>query len=259
MNPPSHALVAEADSILTVTLNRPDKLNAISPEITAVLWQAVRAVAERDDLRALVITGTGRFFTAGIDLAAPSAATRAEVGSQFRRLYREHHLLYDEIEALEKPVFLAAQGPCLGAGLEMAASCDFRIASDTAYFQLPEVALATIAGSGGISRVTRLVGVHWAKWIAMANRKVSAAQALQIGLVHEVFAVDGFHDRVHELVIDIIKLPREALGASKLAIDMVAETDRATARNIERVMNTTLIFSDEFAQATERFTSKDQG
>lgn len=248
--------ISEADSIITVTFVREDKLNAISPEMTEVLWEATRAVAERDDLRAMVITATGRYFTAGIDLRAPSAGNTAKGGQEFRRLYRDHHRLYDELESIEKPIVLAAQGPCLGAGLEMACSCDFRFASEAAAFQLPEVSLGTIAGSGGTSRLVRLVGPHWAKWLAMANRRVDAERALTMGLVHEVLPVEGFHDAVHELVKEIVSLPAEALGMAKLTVDMCADVDRTTSRHIERIANTSLIFSDEFRELVKAFEAR---
>ena len=236
-----HAWTEEADGILTVVLDRDAKLNAISPQITQVLWTAVRQVAARADLRALVITAVGRYFSAGIDLAAPSPLSGAGDGGAFRAVYRRHHLLYDEFEAMEKPVVLAAQGPCLGAGLEMACSADFRFATEVARFQLPEVTLGVIAGSGGTSRLTRLVGPHWGKWMAMAGRSVDARQALTMGLVHEVFPVEGFAAAVHERVREIVALPAEALGAAKLAVDLVAEVDRGTARDIERLVNTHLV------------------
>ena len=248
--------VAEADSILTVTFERDEKLNALSPEMTETLAEAVEQVGSRADLRALVIQARGRYFTAGVDLRAPSPATTAGTGSEFRRLYRRYHLLYDEIEALEKPVALAAQGPCLGAGLEMASSCDFRFASTAATFRLPEVSLGTIAGSGGVSRLTTLVGPHWAKWIAMADRTVDAERALMIGLVHEVFPVEGFHERVHDVMREIASLPPEAVAASKLAIQMVTEVGRATARDVERLANTHLVFGPEFAEANRAFLER---
>lgn len=239
----SHAYTEEADGILTVVLDRDEKLNAISPEMTAELWEAVRALASRDELRALVITAVGRYFSAGIDLGAPSATSTASTGSQFRAAYRQHHLLYDEMEAVEKPVVLAAQGPCLGAGLEMACSCDFRFAAQGARFQLPEVRLGVIPGSGGVSRLTRLVGPHWGKWLAMAGRSVSAEQALAMGLVHEVLPLEGFAAAVRERVQEIIALPAEALGAAKLAVDLAADVDRGTARHVERLANTHLMLA----------------
>jgi enoyl-CoA hydratase/carnithine racemase len=251
-----HARTEEADGILTVVLDRDAKLNAISPEITEVLWGAVRELGAREDLRALVITAAGRYFSAGIDLGAPSPLSAAGTGSAFRANYRRHHLLYDELEAVEKPVVLAAQGPCLGAGLEMACSVDFRFAAESARFQLPEVKLGVIAGSGGTSRLTRLVGPHWGKWIAMAGRSVDAQQALTIGLVHEVFPDEGFAAAVHERVREIIALPAEALGAAKLAVDLVADVDRGTARQIERLANTHLVLGGAFAAGRERFTGK---
>jgi enoyl-CoA hydratase/carnithine racemase len=201
----------------------------------------------------MVITARGRYYTAGIDLKAPTPATVASDGREFRALYREHHLLYDELEAVEKPVVLAAQGPCLGAGLEMACSCDFRFASRAARFQLPEVGLGTIPGSGGTSRLTRLIGPHWAKWMIMAGRSVDADQALAIGLVHEVFEADSFHEQVHERVREIAAHPPQALGVAKLAISMVDEVDRGTARQIERLANAGLIFGDEFKSARRRW------
>jgi enoyl-CoA hydratase len=239
-----HIRTAEDDGVLTVVFDRDAKLNAISPEMTAVLWDAVRSLGEREDLRALLITGRGRFFSAGMDLSARTPVTTAKRGSEFRRAYRDHHLLYDEIESVEKPVFVAAQGPCLGGALEMACSCDFRFASEEARFQLPEVKLGAIPGSGGVSRLTRLVGPHWGKWIAMAGRSVDAHQAERIGLVHEVFPAEGFHEAVLARIREIVALPAEALGAAKLAVDLVAGTDRGTARDIERLTNTHLVLAD---------------
>jgi enoyl-CoA hydratase len=257
-----HAILTERGSVLTVTLNRPAKLNAIDEEITGHLWDAVRALRDRDDLRVLVIAATGRYFSAGIDLKSktgrggdvPHDAPAA--GALFRKGYREHHLLYDEIEAIEKPVILAAQGPCFGAGTEMAASCDFRFASAAATFSLPEVGLGTIAGSGGVSRLTRLVGPHWAKWIAMAGQSVDAETALRIGLVHGIYPADEFAGRVQAFAEELVKLPREAVGLSKLTIDACATVDRGTARDLERITNASLIFSHEFRARVAAFAER---
>jgi enoyl-CoA hydratase len=164
----AHVTTTERDGVITVTLDRDSKRNAIDERITQALWDAVVALRDREDLRVLVITAKGRFFSAGIDLNSKTGRggdippDAPDFGSLFRRAYRMHHLLYDEIEAVEKPVILAAQGSCLGAGLEMAVSCDFRLAASGALFSLPEIKLATVAGSGGVSRTTRLVGPHWA-------------------------------------------------------------------------------------------------
>jgi enoyl-CoA hydratase len=176
----------DADGVLTLTWTRDAKLNAVTPAMVDALRAAVDDLAERADARVLVITGEGRHFTAGMDITTLAAQGGGE-GAVLRRNYRRLHLLLDEIEAVEKPVVLAAQGPCRGFGVELAASCDFRLCSERAVFGLPEIAnLAVLPGSGGISRLTGLVGPHWTKWISMAGQEVTAEQALTIGLVHAV-------------------------------------------------------------------------
>jgi enoyl-CoA hydratase len=222
----------------------------------------VVALRDREDLRVLVITAKGRFFSAGIDLNSKTGRggdippDAPDFGSLFRRAYRMHHLLYDEIEAVEKPVILAAQGSCLGAGLEMAVSCDFRLAASGALFSLPEIKLATVAGSGGVSRTTRLVGPHWAKWLAMAGQTVDADTARMIGLVHAVYPAETFDARVQAFAQELVALPRQAMGLSKLAIDASATVDRGTARDIERIVNTVLVSSDEFRARVAAFNDK---
>jgi enoyl-CoA hydratase len=258
----SHALLTEADGVITVTFDRQDKLNAISPQMTARLWDAVRALGDRDDLRVLVITGLGRYFTAGIDLNHPAADRRGgKLPSDiaYRRTYRRHHLLYDELEAVEKPVILAAQGGCLGAGVEMGASCDFRFAARSAFFQLPEIGLGVIAGSGGTSRLTRIVGPHWGKWMAMAGERVSAEQALAIGFVHQVFPDETFAADAKRFARKLAALPPEAVGAAKLAVDIAADVDRTTQRHVDRLANTSLAGRDDFLQRTAAFRAEQAG
>ncbi|MDV8071014.1 enoyl-CoA hydratase/isomerase family protein [Rhodococcus sp. IEGM 1366] len=246
-----HASVEDSNAILTVTLNRPEKLNAISPAITEVLSDAVRALRDRDDLRVLVIQATGTYFTAGYDITEIDETDRSP--SEYRNHYLGHHRLYDAMEEVDKPIILAVQGKCLGAGVEMSGSCDFRFASDTATFRLPEINLAVIPGSGGTSRMTRLIGQHWTKWLAMAGQPVDAQRALMIGLVHDVYPLAGFHQRVREFAIGLTKLPREALGLSKIAINMCANTDPATARDVERLANNVLVYGHEYKQRVADF------
>lgn len=260
-----HVEIAEQDGILTLTLKRPAKLNAISPLVTEALWECVRAMAERADLRVFVITGTGRYFTAGIDLA--STAERREKtrldqphgGWVYRRSYRERHLLYDEFENLEKPIVLAAQGPCLGAGLEMAASCDFRFCTPRTQWGLPEIKLAVIPGSGGTSRLNRIVGSPWTKYLAMTGRNITAERALAIGLVHDVFPEETFMDDVYAFCRGLTALSADAVGLAKLAVDLSTDIqDRTAQRHIERIINTTLSNSGQSREIVNRFNAKKQ-
>jgi len=248
--------LTESSGVIEVRFHRLAKRNAISPAMTAALWEATNRLADREDLRVMLIVADGDYFTAGIDLTAPPGfvdGRRHESDRTYRRGYRQHHLLYDEFEALEKPIVLAAQGPCMGAGVEMAVSCDFRLASARASFVLPEISLGVIPGSGGTSRLTRLVGPHWAKYLAMAGRPVSAEHALAIGLVHEVYPTDVFAEEAARFAADLASLPSEAVGVAKLVIDVCADVDRTSARHLERVANTPLNGSAEFMSRTQRF------
>jgi enoyl-CoA hydratase/carnithine racemase len=156
--------------------------------------------------------------------------------------YRQrHHELHDELEKIEKPIIHAAQGPCLGLGLEMGASCDFRFCPPQTTYALPELPnLGVIAGSGGVSRLTRLVGPHWSKWIGMAGRAVDAETALRIGLVHEIYPTDQFMEHVLEFARSLLPFSAEALGLAKLTIDLCTAEDREKTRHIERIANSAL-------------------
>ena len=136
----------DVEGVVTVTFTRDEKMNAVTPGMFEVLVEALRDLGDRDDLRVLVITGEGRYFTSGLDFASlrtnVGEGTDGTIrGSNIRRQYRAeaNHDLFDEIEEVEKPVILAAQAHCFGVGVEMGVSCDFRFASETTTFRLPEV------------------------------------------------------------------------------------------------------------------------
>jgi enoyl-CoA hydratase len=249
----------DPNGVLTFTLNRPKKLNAVTGAMVAGLHAAVRALADDDGLRVLVIAAEGRYFTAGADITdLPIGEIRADTrGIELRRNYRRLHEVFDEVEAIEKPVILAAQGPCLGIGVELASSCDFRLASADAIFGLPEVRnIAALPGSGGISRLTRLVGPHWVKWMAMAGQNIDAQQALAAGFVHAVYPPERFRAEVATLARDLAGQPGEAVGLAKLVIDAAAAADRTTARDFDRIANTSLLLGEEHRVRVEKFRTK---
>jgi len=251
----------DREGVITVTFTRDDKLNALTPGMMKALAAAVDDLAHDDDARVLVVTGEGRYFTSGLDISSLrldiGTGTDGVVrGSTIRRQYRDeaHHDLFDEIEQIEKPVILAAQSHCFGVGVELGASCDFRLASDSATFALPEVAnLAVIPGSGGISRLTRLIGPHWARWMVMAGQTVDASQALSIGFVHAVYPEGEFGSRVEAFARHLAGLPREAVGLAKIGIDIAATVDRRTAREFDRLAQTVMFTSDEFRTRIDGF------
>jgi enoyl-CoA hydratase len=263
----SQARREDADGIITVTFTRDEKLNAVTPEMFEVIATAVDDLGNDDDRRVLVFTGEGRYFTAGLDITSMrlniGEGTDGVVrGSNLRRQYRyeAHHDLFDEIEQIEKPVVLAAQSHCFGVGIELGVSCDFRLASEMATFGLPEVAnLAVVPGSGGVSRLTRLIGPHWARWLVMAGQTVDAQQALAMGLVHAVYPAAEFPERVQAFARHLAGLPREAVGLAKVGIDVAAGVDRRTAREFDRVVQTLLFSSPEFREKVDAFSRRGAG
>ncbi len=255
---------SEVDGVLTVTLTREAKRNAVNLEIWDAIEGAVYELAERDDLRVLVLTAEGTYFTAGMDITTlipnPGLGEDGVLrGSNTRLVYRDlaHHDAFDFMEIVEKPIILAPQAHCVGVGVEMGVSCDFRLASENATFSLAEIPnLNVLPASGGISRLTRLIGPHWARWIAMAGQVVDAEQALAIGLVHAVYPAAEFQQKVQGSATHLAGLPREPLGLAKMAIDIAADVDCRTARDFDRLSQTLLFHSKEWQDSLAAFNNR---
>lgn len=246
-----HISIAEDRAVIHVTFNRPEKLNAITMEMLEGLREATARLRDRDDLRVMLFTAKGKFFSAGIDLngsLAPDSDIESPIA--FRNWYRQGagslHGLGDEWEAIEKPIVVAFQGPALGGALELALCADFRLAGANARFGFPEIVLGALPGSGGTSRLVRMVGPHWARWLVLANRQVDAERALSIGLIHEIISDEDITGEALAFCQSLCALPPEALGAGKLAIELVADLDRAQARNVERLTVSGLVQGDEY-------------
>jgi enoyl-CoA hydratase/carnithine racemase len=245
------ALREDKDGVAIVTLNRPQKLNAINPQMRAVIAQAVEDLRDRDDLRVLLIKSTGRYFTAGVDIvgmadpnAEPETGDREQRMLHIRRGYRMGHKLHDEMESIEKPIVAAIQGPCLGLGVEMTGSMDFRLATENAQFGLPEIDIGVIAGSGGTSRFTRLCGIGWSKWLSVAGEKINAQQAMMAGFVQAIYPVETFEQEVWEFCMRLQTRPAEVQGVAKLAVELCYDLDKENARHVERIVNTPLLMRD---------------
>ena len=248
MSEPS-LLRQDRDGILEVIFNRPDKYNAINQEMADGLLEAALDFRDRNDLRVMLIRAKGRYFCAGTDLTDIDMPDPRGSFSRARTWYRtgrgSFHSLFDELEAIEKPVVVAHQGPCLGGGFELSLSCDFRLAADSARYRMPEIDIGVIPGSGGTSRLTRIIGPHWTRWFVMAGESASAERALAMGLVHDVYPDDVFESRVQAFCEKLAGLPPEAMAIGKLTIEMATDLDRQQARNAERMGNSMLFLGDE--------------
>jgi enoyl-CoA hydratase len=206
--------LAVADRIATVTINRPDKLNALNVAVFDDLTRLVEELRERDDAAGVIFTGAGRAFVAGADISElePHGAVAAKA------LARRGQLVFNRLEALPKPVIAAVNGFALGGGCELAMACHVRIASEAAKFGQPEVKLGLIPGYGGTQRLPRLVGKGRALQLLMTGEIIDAAEAYRIGLVNRVVPA-----------ADLMKTAREMMTA------MLANAPLALAGCIEMV------------------------
>jgi enoyl-CoA hydratase len=250
-------LTQEREGIFEVTFNRPEKLNALNEEMLRAFADATAYFASRRALRVMLVRAVGRYFTSGVEV---SAGISPEVGDSTldgRAWYRTtYHRFFDELEAIEKPIVAAHQGPCLGGGLEFSLSCDFRLAAHSAHYALPEIAIGALPGSGGISRLTRIAGPHWARWLVMAGEQVSASEALSMGFVHAVYPDAEFEQRVESFCAKLARQPYELLGLAKLSIELAADLDRAQARNVERISNSILFTGAEHKALVREFLER---
>jgi enoyl-CoA hydratase/carnithine racemase len=251
-----HLLMSERDGIFEVTLNRPEKYNAISDSMLEGLRRAIDTFGSRRDLRVMLLRAVGKYFSAGVEInpdISPTVDGTLDGRAWYRRKY---HVLFDEFEAVEKPIVAAHHGACLGGALELSLSCDFRLAAAGARYGLPEIDIGALPGSGGVSRLTRIAGPHWARWLVMAGEQVSSEQALQMGFVHAVYADEDFEARVQAFCSKLAKQPYEVLGLAKLSIELAADLDRGQARNVERIANSMLFTGAEHKALVQAFLER---
>jgi enoyl-CoA hydratase len=251
-------LSEQRGSILHLTLNRPTKYNALNGEVLSLLRQGLETFVEQPALRLLLITAKGDYFCAGADLseAVNFGGTSSAIRTEYRRGLHGMLSLYQEMEEVEKPIVVAHQGPCVGGGLELSLSCDFRLAAASATYRFPEGSFGALPATGGVSRLTRLVGAQWARWLISANRSIDAERSLAIGLVHEVYPDDTFEASVFEVCEHIARQPPEFLAVSKLAIDLASDLESAQARKLERLANSTLAIGGEYRDLFNQWAAR---
>lgn len=197
--------------VSTVVINRPDKLNALDADVLADLEAAFASVRDRAETRCAVLTGEGRAFVAGADIASMRNMSEAEA----RDFADRGHRLMASIEALRFPVIAAVNGFALGGGCELALACDFIHASEKAKFGLPEVGLGVIPGFGGTQRLARRVGLGMAREWVFSGRNYDAAEAHRIGLVNRVHAPEALVSEVQQLAQEIAMRGPLAVATAK--------------------------------------------
>jgi enoyl-CoA hydratase len=252
-----HLLTEEDGAILICTLNRPDKLNALSNETMALFEEALHRFRDTAALKVMLIRATGRYFCAGADLREGSPDGAGRSGSAIRETHRIKnrgmHRIYDEMEAIEKPIVVAHHAMCVGGGLELSLSCDFRLAAKSAGYAFPEGKMGVLPASNGVSRLSRIIGTHWTRYLIMANLPADADRALIMGLVHEVFPDETFEEDVMRFCRHLAAQNAEQMGTAKLAIELAHDVGLAQARNVERLANSALMLNPDYIERITRY------
>ncbi|MEM0217133.1 MAG: enoyl-CoA hydratase-related protein [Candidatus Nezhaarchaeales archaeon] len=245
--------IEREDKTLIITLNRPHRLNAFNDVMMEELYDAL-VNAERDpSIRCIIITGEGdRAFSAGADITAFPKATPV-TAEEFSRLGQE---VFSFIEKMSKPVIAAINGFALGGGLELAMACDFRIAAEHAEFGQPEINLGLIPGWGGTQRLVRLIGVAKAKELIMLGERISAEEALKIGLVHKVVHYDNLREEALKLAQRLCELPPIALRYAKLAINFGSQAPLEAGLRIESAFMGLTFSTEDLKEGVEAFMTR---
>lgn len=226
----TNLLLEEDGSIVTITVNRPEKLNAIDELTATELLDAFRRLDARDQVRVVILTGAGdKAFVAGGDIAAMSRMTLQE-GEKF--VYLGHELT-KTMERSNKVVIAAVNGYALGGGTEVAMACDIRIASERALFGLPEVTVGLFPGWGGTQRLGRLIGKGRAKELIFTGERLSAEEAYRLGLVNKVVPHNQLLDSARQLAERILGNSQIAIRQAKKALNEGLEVSQDQGLAIE--------------------------
>jgi len=249
----SNLLLTREGSVLTITINRPNQLNALNSETIQELNKAL-ALADYDhEVRAIILTGSGeKAFVAGADIKE-----FADFNVQQGRMLSAsgHKLLFDFVENMNKPVIAAVNGFALGGGLELAMSCHMRVASENAKMGLPEVSLGVIPGYGGTQRLAQLVGKGKAFEMIATAGMVDAQEALTLGLVNHVVPANELLSFCSGIVQKMLKNSPTAIGAAIRALNTGFKTGvngyRAEIREFSYCFGT-----EDFKEGTSAFLEK---
>jgi enoyl-CoA hydratase len=215
--------------VVQIKINRPEVLNALNSETFDELSLVLKQLDNDRDVRAVIITGEGKAFVAGADIAELKDMN----AFQSRRFSRKGQKVFDQIEALDQPVIAAVNGFCLGGGCELAMACDIRVASEKAKFGQPEVNLGTTPGFAGTQRLPRLIGEGRAKELLMTGDIIDAQTACAYGLVNKVVPHDRLMEEAAALAGKISSKGPVAISLVKSTVHKGLQVDLATGETLE--------------------------
>lgn len=243
----------KVDNVLKITLNRPDKYNSFVREMALALQEQLQEAAQSPTIRCVYLTGAGKAFCAGQDLAE---ATDPE-GPELSKIVQEHYNpLIKLIREHPKPVVAAVNGVAAGAGANIALACDVTVAAESAAFIQAFSKIGLIPDSGGTYTLPRLVGVQRASALMMLGDKVTAAEAKNMGMIYEVYPDDTFAEKAYQLAIKLSQMPTLALSRTKELLNRSFENSLAEQLEAEDIFQTECGHSYDYEEGTKAFLEK---
>lgn len=237
-----------------LTINRPEALNALNSEVLSDLGKALDEIEADSDIYVVVLTGEGRSFVAGADIAQMK-----DFGAVDGKAFGDAgNSVFLRLENLAKPTIAAINGFALGGGCELAMACDMRIASEKAKFGQPEVGLGITPGFGGTQRLPRIVGIGKAMELILSGKTISAAEAKEIGLVNQVTAPEELMETALALANTIASQAQIAVRAAKQCIRRGMQTDIATAATYEALAFGVCCGTEDQFDAMNAFVNKEK-
>ncbi|MGM0577321.1 MAG: enoyl-CoA hydratase/isomerase family protein [Myxococcota bacterium] len=251
--PYDHLLYEREDSVVQLTINRPEVRNALNRKTLVELRRAFFDFRHDQDARVLIITGAGsKAFVAGADIAEMSDMTQ-EQAEEFAKLGQA---LTMEIEGVPKAVIAAVNGFALGGGCELAMACDFILASDNAHFGQPEVNLGLIPGFGGTQRLARIVGRARAKQLIFTGEIIDGARARELGLANAVYTQDELLKHAHDIARTIASKGPLAVGAAKRSLNRGYDLSLEVGLEFESMLFGTMFKTEDMREGTSAFLEK---
>jgi len=248
-----YIIYEKSEGIATITMNRPEALNAFSAEVVSEILQAIEDVKVDESVRVVVLTGAGeKAFSAGADIKAMKGMNALKA----RELSQMGERLCNALENLEKPVIAAINGYALGGGLEVAMACDIRIASENARMGQTEINIGLIPGWGGTQRLTRLIGATKAKELIFTGKMIDARTAEQLGLVNMVVPQDKFRETVRQFALELAQKAPVALKVAKALINKGAEISLDAAIALEREGFGVVASTEDLQEGVSAFIEK---
>jgi 2-(1,2-epoxy-1,2-dihydrophenyl)acetyl-CoA isomerase len=242
------------NKVATLTLNRPEVFNSFNREMALLLQNELDAAEKNPEVRAIVLTGSGKAFCAGQDL---KEVTSPELNPGFKKILEEHYNpIISRIRNIEKPIIGAINGVAAGAGANIALACDVVVASENASFIQAFSKIGLVPDSAGTFFLPRLIGFQKASALVMLGDKVSAVEAEKLGMVYKVVTPENFMEEVNNIASILANMPTKALGLTKRLLNNSMQNSLEEQLNLESKLQIESAQSEDYAEGVDAFVNK---